>query len=821
MPSLTRVEAERRASLLDVTAYDITLDLDQGEERFASTTRITFTARSCDAGEVFLDVKPVALHRITLDGAALDLDGEHALDEGRVRLPALGGEHELVVTATMRFRTDGEGLHRAVDPADGRHYVYGMSFMDAAPSWFACFDQPDLKAPYTLHVTAPRDWVVRGNGRAEQVAPGRWELAETPPLSTYFTTLVAGPYHLIEDSHDGIALGLSARASLARELDRDADELFTLTRQCFDRFHELFGVRYAFGDYHQAFVPEFNAGAMENPGCVTFRDPMIFTSEVTRSERISRATTIAHEMAHQWFGDLVTPRWWDDLWLNESFAEYMGNRVTAEATEYDDAWVQTAFRRRTWGLVTDQGPSTHPVAGNGAEDALGALADFDGISYVKGSSALRQLAARLGDEAFLGGARRHFEHSRFGNATMADLVGHWEHVAGVDLGGWVQSWLRTPGVDAIAYDRDNGVLLRSAPQDHPASREHQLTYATHERGSGGWGHHEILLADEPAPIAVPEGAVVIPDASEDTWARVVLDPQTRAALPEVLPASADPLLRAVIWNAVRDGLHNALLGPSEALDLIAAALPSEREDAGVAEVSRFALDRVLPWSPDPSVAAATLHGVAMEGLAQAAPGSGRQLALAQTAVATAPASLVSGWLGEHELPDGLRLDRALRWRLLIRAAVLGEVDRDRLDEELAADPAADARVEHARAVASLPDAAAKEWAWRRLTGEEAVPNYELTATGQGFWRAGQHDLTDAYVPRYLEAVGSLAEHFQGWLLPDAADAFFPADRLEAGFADALKARIARGDLDPAVARRLRERLDLVRRGMAARALDED
>ncbi|MGH3333088.1 MAG: M1 family metallopeptidase, partial [Nocardioidaceae bacterium] len=358
MPSLSLDESRRRADLLTVTSYDVSLDLAGDEKTFASTSTIRFTADG--PADTFVDVKPRRLLSARLNGAPLDVD---SLKDGRLPLSGVSGDNELVVEAVMGYRNDGEGLHRAVDPADGRHYTYAMSFLDAAPSVFACFDQPDLKAPYTLHLQAPRDWVVVGNGRAEEVEQGRWELETTQPLSTYFVTLVAGPYHVLRDEHDGIALGLSCRASLAEHLDKDAEELFTLTGQCFDEFHRLFGVRYAFGDYHQAFVPEFNAGAMENPGCVTFRDPLVFTSKVTRSERTSRATTIAHEMAHQWFGDLVTMRWWDDLWLNESFAEYMGNRVAHDATEFQDAWVDHAFGRKRWGLETDQRPSTHPVAG--------------------------------------------------------------------------------------------------------------------------------------------------------------------------------------------------------------------------------------------------------------------------------------------------------------------------------------------------------------------------------------------------------------------------------------------------------------------------
>src|SRR3712207_5878838 len=291
--SLTRDEAVGRRQLLDISSYDVTLDLTGSTETFDSRTVIRFTSGD---GETFLDVKPRELRSVVLDGSRLDPQEGQA---GRLPLRLVAGEHELVVDEVMAFRHDGEGLHRAVDPADGRHYVYGMSFMSAAPSIFACFDQPDLKAAYTLHVTAPQDWLVVGNGRAEQVSPGQWELATTPPLSTYFVTLVAGPYHQVLDEHDGFRLGLEVRGSLARQLDAQADEILTITRQSFDELHRLFGIRYPFGDYHQAFVPEFNAGAMENPGCVTFRDPLVFTSRVTRNQHIQRATTIAHEMAHQ------------------------------------------------------------------------------------------------------------------------------------------------------------------------------------------------------------------------------------------------------------------------------------------------------------------------------------------------------------------------------------------------------------------------------------------------------------------------------------------------------------------------------------------
>ena len=811
--SLTREEAERRRALLTVTSYDVTLDLTASDKTFSSRTMIEF---SSTGGDTFVDVKPTQLRSVTLDGRPLDVD---TWDRGRLPLVGTGGDHELVVEAVMPFRNDGEGLHRAVDPADGRHYVYGMSFMDAAPTIFACFDQPDLKAPYTLHVTAPQDWLVVGNGRAEQVSPGQWDLATTPPLSTYFVTLVAGPYHQVTDEHDGIRLGLEARASLAKQLDEQADELLTLTRQSFDELHRLFGIRYAFGDYHQAFVPEFNAGAMENPGCVTFRDPLIFTSQVTRNQHINRAATIAHEMAHQWFGNLVTPSWWDDLWLNESFAEYMGNRVTADATEYADAWVQTAFVRKTWGLFTDQSPVTHPIAGNGATDATSALQDFDGISYAKGSAALKQLAAMVGDEVFFAGARRHFTDHRFGNATMHDLFSAWEQAGAGDLSSWTQGWLRTAGVDTITLDRAAGELVRVPPAEHPAERTHSFDLALHDgRGQdGGWRRTAVLLAGERTPVDVGDAAVV-PDPGEATWARFDLDLATRQALPDLVDTVDDALMRASLWNTIRGNVHNAVTPLDEALTLVERALPVEDDETGVQQLGFFAIRRLVGWAHHPAAAEERVHRAALAGLARAGDASGRQLGLFQIAIATAAdADRLRAWLSSSELPKGLAVDRDLRWRVLTRLAVLGAIDAAELQQRLDAAPDTESKVDHARARASLPDAESKAWAWRRFVGEESVSNYELEATGSGFWRIGQEDVTGPYVERYFAEVPGIAEVYQGWVMPDVAEAFFPFPAFDEAVEPARRT-IARDGLDKSLARRLVECLDVLERSVATRSL---
>jgi aminopeptidase N len=811
--SLQHTEAIARHDLLSIDAYDVRLDLASDEKTFGSVTTVRFHSTG---GATFVDLKPERVNEIRFNGRSLDPD---LLELGRLPVETVEGENELVVDAVMPFRNDGEGLHRSVDPADGRHYVYGMSFMDAAPTIFACFDQPDLKAPYTFHVVAPEDWTVIGNapGTKTGAGPGNsalWEFEQTQPLSTYFVTLVAGPYHVLRDEHDGIPLGLSARASIAKDLDADADELFTMTKQCFDEFHRLFGIRYPFGDYHQAFVPEFNAGAMENPGCVTFRDPLIFSSRVTRGMRIQRATTVAHEMAHQWFGNIVTPSWWDDLWLNESFAEYMGNRVTADVTEYDDAWTHNAYARRQWGLVADQRPSTHPVAGNGAVDATAALQDFDGISYAKGSSILKQLNTALGDEVFFAGAIDHFTRHRFGNATMHDLFASWERAGAGDLSAFTSNWLRTAGPDTIVLDRAAGVVRRTPPAGQPADRSHTLRVAT-AAPEGKWEIAALTVTGTETAYDVADGTAVVLDPYEDTWAMVQPDPTTVAALPALLPRTEDTLLRAGIWNNVRSAFHNAAVDPADVIDLVEAGLPVEDSDDAVFYTMPWVVAKVVPLTADPGAALARVHVATLAKADASGAGSTLQLAAFQAAISSATdAVLLRVWLLGDDLPEGIDIDLDLRWRILVQLAILGETDRAELETALDAEPTARSRVEHTRAVASLPDADAKAWAWARFTGEVDVPNYELEAAGLGMWRRSQRHLLEEYVDRYFAEVPGTTERRSGWVLADAAQAFFPVVFETDDTLAKAQALLALDDFDASMRRRVVDQVDELARRIA-------
>ena len=819
--SLQQREAIDRFDRLSVTAYDVVLDLDQGEETFTSRTTIAFDSTG---GATFVDVKPTRINEIRLNGTALDPD---TLVQGRVAVETQTGPNELVVDAVMAFRNDGEGLHRSVDPADGRHYVYGMSFMDAAPSIFACFDQPDLKAPYTFHIRAPRDWTVVGNAPGEQVEPGVWELETTRPLSTYFVTIVAGPWHVIRDHHDGIPLGLSVRASMASALEADATEILTLTRQCFDEFHRLFDERYPFGAYHQAFVPEFNAGAMENPGCVTFRDPLVFTSKVTRGARCVRATTIAHEMAHQWFGNTTTPKWWDDLWLNESFAEFMGNRVTADVTEFDNAWVHNAYQRRQWGLLADAGPATHPVAGNGALDAMAALQDFDGISYAKGSNVLKQLNARLGDEIFLAGVNDHLARHRFANATMHDLFASWERAGAGDLGDVIEGWLRSSGVDRVTLDRAEAVVRRTPPAGPEVDRRHSFTVAIGEQ-DGRWRRQRVELTGATAPVEAGADDAVLLDVEETSWLVAELDRPTQQRLPALMVKLTDESLRASLWNNVRSSFEIGAMRAEDVLALATLSIPEEATDEPLSFNTRaiepstmllteWLVTKVAPLAADPVEARRALHLAYLSRATTAVAGSTLQHAAFQGAIETSVSEgELRAWQA-GEVPDGLDLDLSLRWRILVQRASMGDLDRASLDQYLADEPTGASTVEHARAVASLPTAEAKRWAWDRFTGVADVANYELQAAGQGMWRPGQESLTDPYVDRYFHDLPGTSAHRSGWLVADAACWFFPLTSLTDETLARSQEMADDEGLDHTLRRQLAIMADEVRRRIAVRS----
>ncbi|MFB6723030.1 aminopeptidase N [Kribbella sp. NPDC056345] len=814
MPSLSVDGARTRAAALSVQSYDVDLDLTQGERTFGSTTIVRFAATEPTS---WVDVKPDELLSVTLNGEPVDVAG---LNDGRLELTGLQAENELVVVASMAYTHDGEGIHRAVDAADGLVYTYGMSFLDAAPRVFACFDQPDLKAPYRVKVTAPTEWLVLGNGAATQVSPGRWELAETMPLSTYFVTIVAGPYHQITDEHDGIPLSVVARQSLKEALDREAADIFRVTKQAFDEYHRMFGYRYPFGEYHQAFVPEFNAGAMENPGCVTFRDPMVFRSAATDQERSNRARTIVHEMAHQWFGDTVTMKWWNDLWLNESFAEYMAHRVSTAATDYQDNWIDFAYIRKWWGLQADQRTSTHPVAADPVKDALASLDDFDGISYAKGAAVLKQLANYLGDDIFLAGVIAHIRAAEFGNATFGDLLAKWTEAGAADIDTWAQNWLRTPGLDTITAVRtpDGIKLRRTAPAQFPAQRPHKLTVGGYDADGNATIVDVVVDADE---VDVPLDAstlVVIPDTGDDTWAKIRLDADSLTNLTAVLPKITDGVTRAVVLNSVRDSTADGELDPNLAFDILLEMLAGEASDIGIGTMSDWARTHILGGYLPYEENRARLEKVLADRLPDLPAGSSLQLAVVRAyARQSADVERLQGWLSGVAVPDGVTMDADLRWLVLLQLARLGAIGDAEIDAELTRDASSEGREHATRCRAALPTAAAKEKAWSLIMTNGDLSNYELDAACEGFWHPAQRELTAPYVDRYFAEIPGTEKLRSGWVVASSASRGFPRFEIEERVVARATDLVADESVAAGIRRSVGDRADDVKRALAVRA----
>ncbi|WP_037889730.1 aminopeptidase N, partial [Streptomyces viridochromogenes] len=829
MSVLTRDEAQTRAQLLDVHRYTIELDLTTGDETFDSRTVIRFTTREGQADTAtFVEIKPAELRSVTLDGQPLDPE---TLDENRLPLKNLtAGEHELRVEAAMRYSRTGEGMHRFTDPVDGETYLYTQLCMDDAQRVFAAFDQPDLKAVFEVSVKAPEGWTVLANGITEHLGDGRWQAAPTPLISTYLVALAAGPWHSVRTEHRGLPFGLHCRRSLAPYLDTDTDELFEVTRACFDRYHEKFDEPYPFDSYDQAFVPEFNAGAMENPGLVTFRDEFVYRSAVTDTERQTRAMVISHEMAHMWFGDLVTLRWWDDIWLNESFAEYMGYQICAEATRFNDTWTDFGIARKAWGYDADQRPSTHPVAPEAVDDTATAQLNFDGISYAKGASALRQLVAWLGEKDFLAGINTHFARHKFANATLADFIDSLSAATERDPHAWADSWLRTTGVDTLTPSvtpGENGTCTLTV--EHVGSRPHRIAVGLYDQDLGDDEGHltlrERLELDIPRTTPQPIGkrpALLLLNDGDLTYAKVRFDPESFETVRDGLAGLPEPLTRAVVWNALRDSVRDGELAATSYLQAARTHLPRETDLAIVQGVLAFATaqvaDRYLPPEERPA-ALATLTALCRDLIRRTEDGDSpglRLIAVRHFIDVAAHPDTIAAWLADGTVPGGPELDPELRWRVLGRLAVLGAVDEAAIAAELERDPSATGQEGAARCRAALPDPEAKAKAWDAMFAGDDLSNYLFTATAHGFWQPEQADLVRSYVPRYYEDAVAVAAR-RGPAIADAAGRYaFPVYAVDADTLRLGEDCLRDGEPIPALRRRLIDQLDDLARALRVR-----
>ncbi len=854
-PNLTRTAAAERAAMLDVHSYQVELDLTDGagkpgEETFRSATTVRFAAREPGSSS-WIDLVAASVHRAVLNGVELDVSGYQEQDG--IALPDLATENELVVVADGRYMNTGEGLHRFVDPVDGGVYLYSQFETADAKRMFACFDQPDLKARHQLTVTAPASWKVISNAPIEESTDTegggvRHRFATSELMSTYLVALIAGPYAQWRDEHrdDGgavIPLGIYCRASLAEHMD--AERLFTETRQGFDFYHRAFGIRYPFGKYDQLFVPEFNAGAMENAGAVTFLEDYVFRSRVTRFLYERRAETVLHEMAHMWFGDLVTMRWWDDLWLNESFATWASVLCMADATEYSSAWTTFANVEKSWAYRQDQLPSTHPIAAD-IPDLQAVEVNFDGITYAKGASVLKQLVAYVGLGNFLGGLHRYFDAHAFGNATFDDLLGALEQASGRDLSGWGAQWLRTTGlnllrpsftVDAQGRFESFAVLQGGARPGAGELRTHRLAVGIYDDGVGPDAgtllrtHRvEVDVASErtevPELVGVPRGKLVLVNDDDLTYCTMRLDEGSLAVLIDRISDIADSLPRTLCWSAAWEMTREAELKARDFVALVAGGLPTESE-IGVVQRLLLQAQTALGSYAEESWAAERgwpqLVGTLRTMIDAAEPGSDSQLAavnaLTGSVLDEATLGVLAGWLAGSDVPAGLTVDTDLRWRLLHALVAHGAAAEEEITAEAERDPTSTGTRQAERARALMPTAAAKATAWQRAVHDDELPNAVNEAVISGFTHPVQKALLAPYTERYFAEVADVWARRTSERAQPVVVGLFPTWAVDKTTVDAADAWLADDSHPPALRRLVSEGRAGIVRALTARDFD--
>ncbi len=766
--NLTRTDAQQRAADIRVHTIEVFLDVRDAPRADETTfgTRATLSFDAPHGGETWVDFLGSTVDAVTVNGESRPVEWDGA----RIRIRDLIERNTVTIEARGVYSRSGEGLHRFVDPVDGAVYLYTQYEPADARRVYPCFEQPDLKARWRMRVAAPEGWRVLSNGaeteRQDLVDGSEITFAETLPISSYITAVAAGPYHRVDAAWDGpdgpVDLGVLCRASLAPHLD--AEEIIDITRRGLAYFGATFGVGYPWGKYDQIFVPEYNLGAMENPGLVTFTEAYVFRGAATAAQRQARANTILHEMAHMWFGDLVTMRWWDDLWLKESFADFMGSHASVATGLYPDAWVSFASRRKGWAYEQDQLPTTHPIVAD-IPDLQAAKLNFDGITYAKGASVLKQLVAYVGEEAFFAGAREYFAANAYGNTTLADLLDALEHASGRDLRAWSRAWLETTGMSDLSVERD-GTGGVTVVQTDP--RPHRVTigrYAASEGALRREGGVELDLVGARTPLPGDAAGLIIPNDDDRTYAKVRLDDDTTAALELSLSTIGDPLARSVawaaLWNAVRDGR----LDVARYLAIVRMHAAAETHVGLLTDAvahADYAIAHYAAPAQRDSLAAQWLETVWLS-LHEAGPGTDAQLVWARALAAAAAvdagraASLRRLLAGDGQLPDGLVLHADLRWSWLFALAATGQAGPAEIDAELVRDDTAKGRRSHRAARAALPEAAVREAAWVAAWTDETLSNDELDATIAGVRAGGRRDLIAAFDGDYFSRIGGVWE----------------------------------------------------------------
>ena len=841
--NLTRDEARARAEILSVDSYTVDLDLTTSDKTFGSTTVIRFSCTQ-PGTSTFADLVGATIRELTLNGKPLDADAVYR--DNRIQLDDLAADNELRVVADCTYSRTGEGLHRFVDPADDRVYTYTQFEVPDARRVYTTFEQPDLKSVFTFTVTAPSGWKVVSNAPTpEPVDAGdgkaTWSFPATEPMSTYITAVVAGEYHEVMDSYSGkhgeISLGHYCRQSMKEHLD--VDDLLEVTKQGFAFFEDAFDYPYPFHKYDQLYVPEYNMGAMENAGCVTFRDEYLPRSRQTHSFYEQRANTILHEMAHMWFGDLVTMKWWDDLWLNESFAEWASHHASVKATKYDEAWTGFTNARKNWAYRQDQLPSTHPIAADNY-DLEAVEVNFDGITYAKGASALKQLVAWVGEEDFLQGLRAYFKQHEFGNSELTDLLGALEKASGRDLHAWAQEWLQTSGVNTLTPDFEvdadgaftSFAVRQSAHPDFPTIRRHRIGIGLYDNRDGRLVRRTNVETDVKGERTVIEELVgqqqpdlVLLNDGDLTYAKIRLDERSLATVVSSIDSLDDSLARALCWGATWDMTRDAEMSTTDFVKLVLQGVGTESDLTAVGALLRYAKQAVDTYS-NPATRD-SLKSTWEQGLRKllenARPGSDHQLALARAygsaALSDEGLAFVQGLYDGSVTLDGLTVDTDLRWTLLKSLAYAGRADKAAVLAERDRDQTISGQEHAAGALSVIPTSEAKEEAWNDAVVRDDVPNETQRSIAFSFQVPGQEELLEPYVAKYLDEAARVWEEKGVQRASVVLQHLFPRAIPTQQTLDTVNAWLESSDANPAAKRYVREGAADLERALAAQAKD--
>ena len=854
MANITREEAQQRSEIITADSYEVVVDLTGQKlpagdpaENFISETVLQFASTG---GETWVDLIADEALEIELDDEALDAA---LFENNRIYFTTASGEHTLRVKALCRYSHTGEGLHRFVDPADGRVYLYTQFETADARRMFADFEQPDQKAVFQFAVLAPAEWAVLSNSLTpEPTAIGdgfaRWDFATTPRISTYITALIAGEYYVepgtIQSVKGEIPAALVCRQSMREHLD--SERIRTTTQRGFDVYEASFATPYAFDTYDQIFVPEFNAGAMENAGCVTFRDEYLPRSRVTSAVYEQRNNTIWHELAHMWFGDLVTMKWWDDLWLNESFAEWAAHFCGLRNAEIHggiDPWVGFANHRKGWAYTQDQMETTHPVAAD-MIDLETVEQNFDGITYAKGASVLKQLVSLVGEADFMKGVAAYFAEHAWGNTVFDDLLSALTTASGKDLSGFSADWLETAGVNTLrpVIEETDGVITRfavaqAAPAEHPQLRTHHLAIGFYDLVDARLVAREVVEVDVTGEVTeLPQFVgwkrpdVVLLNDRDLAYAKIRLDDASLAVAVAHIDALSDPLATAIVYTSAWDMWRDGELAPTDFISLVLRSVADEPDLMAVQARLRNALSAATNYTApaDRLTRMEQLADGVRALLAGAEPGSDHQLAFSDSyldaMVSAADVAVVKGWLQGEGVPEGLMIDADRRWRIITAVARLGEITADEIDVEAAADQTITGAQFAAGAHSALATSEAKAKAWQSATEDGSIPNGTYFELCTKFWQPRQEELLAAYAEKYLELARAVSaktgiwEHCGHATIQTALNGLWPLPVMSWDFIAQVEALLATGEMSSQVTRVLKMNLDISRRALKSQEL---